>query len=319
MSTTLPETVVTAEPLAASAAPATAALAQAHRGDAGLRVPCHGVIGAWEAVKPVPPTGYAGLVDVATIMAGLAKLANFTFHNAGVTDKFLIDPYLPGTAVAQYPGGRRARGHQLRHRRHRAEEDVDDLAEGQLARRRDPVDLPRHRNDRLPHSLIPGCTADQPSQLIGGTSQTRMRLLFLVVDADAVAGPSHIDLCDQRSVVRCGPHGGGRVAAADPVGCRHRAAVGGGGGLAHGAAVALSGGDGSALRDSATGNGRDLNVVQLNQISHLVDSLDRLRTGIDRTQRVSPQETVASVQSGDASSISGARFLTRRDVMSREN
>ena len=67
------------------------------------------------------------------------------------------------------------------------------------------------------------------------------------------------------------------------------------GALAHGATVALGGGDGSALRDSATGNGRDLNVVQLNQISHLVDSLDRLRTGIDRTQEASPQETVASV------------------------
>jgi hypothetical protein len=82
-----------------------------------------------------------------------------------------------------------------------------------------------------------------------------------------VAGPSHVDLRDNRSVVRFGPRGGGGVEAAGPIGCRHCAAVGGGGGLGHGAAVALVGGNES----ESTSNGRDLNVAQLNQI--LFDSL----------------------------------------------
>ena len=58
-------------------------------------------IGAWEAMAPVPPTSYAGLADVATIMSGLATLAGLNFNNNGVTDKFLMDPYLPGTALEQ--------------------------------------------------------------------------------------------------------------------------------------------------------------------------------------------------------------------------
>jgi hypothetical protein len=41
----------------------------------------------------------------------------------------------------------------------------------------------------------------------------RKRQPFLVVDAEAVAGPSHIDLCDHHSVVRDGSRGGGRVTA----------------------------------------------------------------------------------------------------------
>ena len=42
----------------------------------------------------------------------------------------------------------------------------------------------------------------------------RKRQPFLVVDAEAVAGPSHIDLCDHHSVVRDGSRGGGRVTIA---------------------------------------------------------------------------------------------------------
>jgi hypothetical protein len=43
--------------------------------------------------------------------------------------------------------------------------------------------------------------------------ESRGRIPFLVVDAEAVAGPSHIDLCDHHSVVRDGSRGGGRVTA----------------------------------------------------------------------------------------------------------
>ena len=100
--TTLPEVVVTADrvpPPAPRPPPRLSHKRIAGMPDCAFHVAAHAAV--WEAVKPVPPTGYAGLVDVATIMAGLATLANFTFNNAGVTDKFLMDPYLPGTAVAQ--------------------------------------------------------------------------------------------------------------------------------------------------------------------------------------------------------------------------
>jgi hypothetical protein len=59
-----------------------------------------GAAGALEAVKPIPPTTYSGLVDVVTIMRGLATQADLIFTNDGVT-KQLIDPYFPGTIYEQ--------------------------------------------------------------------------------------------------------------------------------------------------------------------------------------------------------------------------
>jgi hypothetical protein len=43
--------------------------------------------GLYEASIAVPPTSYAGMVDVATIMSSIAALAGWNFHNDGVTDK----------------------------------------------------------------------------------------------------------------------------------------------------------------------------------------------------------------------------------------
>ncbi len=75
---------------------------------------------------------------MATIMAGLAELANFNFHNAGVTNKFLMDPYLPGTAVEQIQRVAEHTGINF---------DIDGTAPRKtltmLARRRDSADLPR--------------------------------------------------------------------------------------------------------------------------------------------------------------------------------
>jgi len=89
--------------------------------DAGMTVVHHGTIfNAWvdpqgmpdvafhlsshaglqEAVKPVAPTGFRGLVDVSTIMSSIADLANWNFRNDGVTTK-LEDVYYPGTAWEQ--------------------------------------------------------------------------------------------------------------------------------------------------------------------------------------------------------------------------
>jgi hypothetical protein len=59
-----------------------------------------GGAGALSAVKPIPPTTYSGLVDVVTIMRGLATQADLIFTNDGVTSQ-LIDPYFPGTIWEQ--------------------------------------------------------------------------------------------------------------------------------------------------------------------------------------------------------------------------
>lgn len=56
--------------------------------------------GLFEAVKPIPPTTFNGLADVATILRGLATQAKWSFQNDGVTAQ-LIDPYFPGTIVDQ--------------------------------------------------------------------------------------------------------------------------------------------------------------------------------------------------------------------------
>lgn len=52
--------------------------------------------GTMLALRPVQPTSYNGLSDVATIFASLAKQGQVTFQNNGVTAQ-LIDPYFPGT------------------------------------------------------------------------------------------------------------------------------------------------------------------------------------------------------------------------------
>jgi hypothetical protein len=57
-------------------------------------------IGAYEAAKPVPPSSYRGLVDVATVLSGIATLAGWNFENSGVNVK-VWNPYLPGTARDQ--------------------------------------------------------------------------------------------------------------------------------------------------------------------------------------------------------------------------
>jgi hypothetical protein len=56
--------------------------------------------GLYEAAKAVPPTSYQGMVDVATLMSGIASLAGWSFQNNGVTDK-IEDAYYPGTAWEQ--------------------------------------------------------------------------------------------------------------------------------------------------------------------------------------------------------------------------
>jgi hypothetical protein len=123
-----------------------------------------------------------------------------------------------------------------------------------------------------------------------------------------------VALENQRSVARFGTRGGGRVTATGANACGHSAGVRGCGGLGHGGSIGLR----DSVGLSATGNGRDLKVAELNQISHLVDSLVRLKTGKDRTPEASPQERQR--QSKVATSASTpARGLTRLDVMSKGN
>ena len=52
--------------------------------------------GLYEASIAVPPTSYAGMVDVSTIMSSIASLAGWNFHNDGVTAK-MENVYHPGT------------------------------------------------------------------------------------------------------------------------------------------------------------------------------------------------------------------------------
>ncbi len=66
--------------------------------DCPFQIAAH--IGLWEALKPVPPTSYRGLVDVATIVSGMADLVGWKFINNGVTTKF-ENVYYPGTAKEQ--------------------------------------------------------------------------------------------------------------------------------------------------------------------------------------------------------------------------
>lgn len=55
---------------------------------------------ALDAIKPVPPSSYKGSVNVANVMADLAKLMGLTFENNDVS-VMLSNPYFPGTAWQQ--------------------------------------------------------------------------------------------------------------------------------------------------------------------------------------------------------------------------
>ena len=66
--------------------------------DAAFQV--QSLAGGLQKIKPTPPTSYKGAVDVATILAGLAKQIGYAFENNGVS-VILRDPYLPGTAFDQ--------------------------------------------------------------------------------------------------------------------------------------------------------------------------------------------------------------------------
>lgn len=65
--------------------------------------------GTMLALRPVQPTSYNGLADVATIFASLAKQGQLTFQNNGVTAQ-LIDPYFPGTIWDQMESCAKAAG-----------------------------------------------------------------------------------------------------------------------------------------------------------------------------------------------------------------
>jgi hypothetical protein len=57
-------------------------------------------VAGFEALRPVPVTSYRGLVDIATILSGMAEASNRTFVNNGVTGQF-ENVYYPGTAREQ--------------------------------------------------------------------------------------------------------------------------------------------------------------------------------------------------------------------------
>ncbi len=59
-----------------------------------------GFAGLDTAILPVAPNSYKGAANVADIMAGLAKNANLTFENNGVSTQ-LSNPYFPGTTLNQ--------------------------------------------------------------------------------------------------------------------------------------------------------------------------------------------------------------------------
>lgn len=66
--------------------------------DAAFQVIAHA--GMLAAIRPIPPSSYSGMVDVAVIMASLATQMNLTFENNGVS-VLLANPYFPGTAREQ--------------------------------------------------------------------------------------------------------------------------------------------------------------------------------------------------------------------------
>lgn len=63
-------------------------------------------------LKPVPPRSFKGSVDVASVMAQIAKDLGYTFENGGVTTR-LADVYLPNTGMEQAKDLARAAGCDL--------------------------------------------------------------------------------------------------------------------------------------------------------------------------------------------------------------
>lgn len=59
-----------------------------------------GITGQGIALKPVPPTSFAGPTDAATAMGSLARAAGLAFENNGVSVK-LAYPYFSGTLMQQ--------------------------------------------------------------------------------------------------------------------------------------------------------------------------------------------------------------------------
>lgn len=57
-------------------------------------------VAAYDALKPVAPTSYRGLVDTATILSGMAELSGRSFINNGVTSQS-ENVYYPGTIREQ--------------------------------------------------------------------------------------------------------------------------------------------------------------------------------------------------------------------------
>ena len=56
--------------------------------------------GGISALQPAPPTSYAGAVDAATVIAGIAEVMHWTFENNGVS-VMLPDAYYPGSPKDQ--------------------------------------------------------------------------------------------------------------------------------------------------------------------------------------------------------------------------
>jgi hypothetical protein len=63
-------------------------------------------------LKPIPPRSFKGAVDVASVMAQIARDLGYTFENNGVSTR-LVDLYLPNTGMEQAKDLARAAGCDL--------------------------------------------------------------------------------------------------------------------------------------------------------------------------------------------------------------
>lgn len=66
----------------------------------------------FNALKAIPPRSFKGGVDVASVMAQIARNLGYTFENNGVTTR-LVDVYLPNTGMEQAKDLARAAGCDL--------------------------------------------------------------------------------------------------------------------------------------------------------------------------------------------------------------
>lgn len=66
----------------------------------------------FNALKAIPPRSFKGRVDVASVMAQIARDLGYTFENNGVTTQ-LVDVYLPNTGMEQAKDLARAAGCDL--------------------------------------------------------------------------------------------------------------------------------------------------------------------------------------------------------------